>query len=107
MLVLSLVPVNEHAMSDVPNLDKLAHFLAYLGLTAGYAQLLVGRTSRWLLALGLTAFGIFVEALQVLVDWRSTEALDLLANTAGIAVGAWITAGRGATVLASLERRYG
>lgn len=106
MLVLSLLPLGG-AASRVPNADKLAHFLAYTGLMAGYAQLLLGWRSRCMLALGLFAFGMLVEALQSLVDWRSAETFDLLANTAGIAVGALLTTGRGATVLASLERRFG
>lgn len=106
MLILSLLPLGG-AASRVPNADKLAHFLAYTGLMAAYAQLLIGRRSRWVLALGLFAFGLLIEALQSLVDWRSADALDVLANAAGIALGALLTAGRGATVLAWLERRFG
>lgn len=77
------------------HIDKLEHFLAYLGLTAlGFAAL--GRRSVRLL-LAILVFGVAVEGLQaVLPTGRSGSVLDALANTAGagLAWTGWLWAER-------------
>lgn len=76
---------------DIPHIDKLAHFCAYLG----YALLAVlwVRTKKDLLGLFLLLFalGVAVELLQDFVPNRDRSILDILANSAGALVGAFLS----------------
>lgn len=75
--------------------DKGNHVLAFAALGA-LAELAFGPTwlRRRAAALGLLAFGAFIEAVQSTLPARSAEWPDLLADGAGIAIGmlsaAWV-----------------
>ncbi len=86
VIYLSLTPVPPEPDIDLG--DKLSHLIAYAGLMAWFGRVCVPRApvALWLLALGLT-----LEVLQGLSGYRYAEALDMLANTGGIAVG-WLAA---------------
>ncbi len=85
--VVSLLPVPPEAVEAAGG-DKLVHFLGYGALAFWFAQLFppAGRR-RWLVALGLTALGAGLEAVQALVPWRSTEGWDVLADALGACAG--------------------
>ena len=85
--------------SNVPSvesplpLDKAAHFVMYglLGLlaVAGWAR--AGRTPRLFVVLLLAALvGVIDEVQQLSVPNRSSEPLDWIADTAGIAVATFL-----------------
>ncbi len=71
------------------HVDKLVHltFFAVLAFT-GYRAF--GRRGRPWLLLGLFSFAMLTEWLQGFVPGRSASLLDLLANSLGIGVGAWL-----------------
>ncbi|HEX7039380.1 MAG TPA: VanZ family protein [Trueperaceae bacterium] len=82
-----------------PGSDKVAHAVAFLVL----AGLLTLATGRPLVAAALAVlYGASDEVHQAFVPGRSSDALDLVADTAGAALGAWLVAralrrrGRGA-----------
>jgi VanZ family protein len=65
--------------------DKFNHLAAFASLALA-AQL--GFRRRWLwVALGLLAYGGLIELLQALTPTRMGDVEDLLADTAGIALG--------------------
>ena len=72
-----------------PQADKLHHLwyfglLWWLGLEAGFR-------AGWPLALGLLAYGASIEIAQTLTSTRAASALDLVADSAGIALGWLVT----------------
>jgi VanZ family protein len=71
----------------VPGGDKLHHFIAYGILMAWWAQLIVVRRLR--LALAFVALGVVIEYLQPIVSNRFFEAMDMVANSVGVAIG-WL-----------------
>lgn len=84
--------------------DKLLHFAAYATLMLWFAQVFRPPLARLLLAIVLVAFGVGIEYLQGKTLTRQPEAIDVLANTAGVLIGgalAWTPAGR---TLAAFER---
>lgn len=102
---LSLAPLPPEA--ELGPSDKLNHLAAYFVLMDWHAQLSEGRGRRAALAAGFVALGIGLELLQGLTGYRSAEALDALANAAGVALG-WLAAPpRGPRVLAWVEQRLG
>ena len=82
--VVSLVPVS---VSGASGSDKLAHVLIYLVLS-GWFSLIAARTELlWRVFSGLIAYGLLIEVLQGLTDYRSYEIADALANGVGVAIG--------------------
>ena len=65
--------------------DKLFHFIGYFGLMVWYAQLLKRRMIAMLL---FSAMGVGLESAQLLVNTRSFEWADMLANVSGVVVAA-------------------
>ena len=86
-LVVSLTPpvLNESG----GHTDKLVHLAGYAVLMFWWAQLVTRR--RWKLALAVVLFGLAIELLQGLTPARQPDALDALANSAGVLVG-WLAA---------------
>ncbi len=81
--VLSLMP-------DPPGAgvsDKLLHFTAYAGLSAGFSTLVRFHRQLLWVVVGLIAYGILIEFLQGLTGYRFMETLDVLANSAGVMTG--------------------
>jgi VanZ family protein len=73
--------------------DKLNHVAAFGALAfAGLLSCPGSRSQRVAVFLGLLAYGGAIEILQLFVPGRACEWRDLLADAAGIAVGAGIAA---------------
>ncbi len=66
--------------------DKWLHAATFAGLTVWFAGIFA-RPAYWRIAVGLSAFGLLVEACQLLVSYRYADWVDIGANTAGIIVG--------------------
>jgi VanZ family protein len=71
----------------VRHADKLYHVAGYALLAAWSVQLFAPPT-LWLRLLGLLALGVGLEGVQALLPWRSADALDAVANAAGVGLGA-------------------
>ena len=66
--------------------DKWLHAITFVFLAIWFAGQYRPR-SYWRIAIGLVFFGVFIEACQRLVTYRSAEWFDIVADAAGIAVG--------------------
>lgn len=66
--------------------DKALHILAFLSLAVWFSGQ-YARRSYWRFAIGLLAFGAFIELLQGMTTYRAAEWLDLYADGVGIALG--------------------
>jgi len=84
VVVLSLIPV-EVDLGE--GRDKVAHFLAYGGLSLGFGMLFGGRGRQLRIALAFAAMGVALEFLQGLTDYRTFEIADMIANAIGAALG--------------------
>ena len=105
MLLFGIVPVPPALRWLMPD-DKVLHALAYAGLSASAAQILLDRRAR-LLAVGLLlAFGLAIECLQALTVTRQFELLDLAANAAGACLAWRLVGAREGSLLPRLEQRY-
>lgn len=71
--------------------DKLQHLAAYGGLMLWFAQAQTDRAQRRVTALLLIALGLGLELGQGLTGYRSLSIADMVANTAGVALG-WLAA---------------
>ncbi len=80
--LLSLMPVS----GDIGN-DKVGHILMYSFLSSWFSLLVMQNRSLWWVFFGLTAFGLLMEFLQGLTDYRSAEFADAIANSIGAAIG--------------------
>jgi VanZ family protein len=85
--------------------DKVYHFVGYFVLTAWYAQLYAASRHRYLLALSFLSLGVLLEFAQLLVNERSFELLDMLANGLGVLVAWLITRGRLSRLLLYCEQK--
>ncbi len=85
---LSLMPLGGPVI-DLPSSDKLLHAFAYVVLTLYFGEL-IGGGMRGLgrVVVGLLAYGVAIELLQMLSPPRSAELADLVANLAGMLIGA-------------------
>ncbi|QIZ75590.1 VanZ family protein [Ferrimonas lipolytica] len=88
LLLIALVLVSYFVFSQpvgtrisIPNLDKISHFGAFLGL-ASLLQLASGLRRRWQMV-WLTAYAALIEVVQYFLPYRSAEWLDLGADLAG------------------------
>lgn len=80
----SLLPAQ--AVGGLDN-DKLTHFASYLVLTLWFGGL-YGKPRNYLaIAATLIAFGAGLDLLQGLTETRHFDALDVIANAAGVGVG--------------------
>ncbi len=100
--VVSLGPQAESIAGEQPS-DKLLHLLVYAPLTVLFltAEVGVRRSAshrRAAAVIGaVVLYGAALEGLQAFLPHRTAEALDLLANGVGVALGTllWVTARRG------------
>jgi VanZ family protein len=75
-----------------PGGDKLEHVAAYLVLMVWFAGLQPRRTWRWV-ALALLGMGLVLEIAQGLMHMhRMADPVDMIANAAGIGLGAMAAA---------------
>ena len=81
--ILSLTP-----MPDVPvGNDKLGHFIAYMVVSSWFSLIAKRTSSLWWVMLGLIAYGLLIEFLQGLTDYRMEDLADALANSLGVVTG--------------------
>ena len=91
VLGFALAPAGDmHDMAIMPS-DKWLHGVTFAFLTVWFSGQYRPR-SYWRVALGMLAFGAFIELCQRMTSYRSAESLDLLADAIGIAVGLAIAA---------------
>jgi len=82
LAVVSLIPV-----PDLGGSDKFGHFFSYAMLSAYLSLLVEQRKSLWRILFGLIAYGLFLEFMQSLTDYRSGDLADALANSLGVTTG--------------------
>lgn len=83
--VLSLIPTGNS--SNLGNIDKLAHFLAYAVLSTGFSLVVQQRKSLWWIFFGLNGYGLLMEYLQGLTGYRTADINDAIANGIGVITG--------------------
>jgi VanZ family protein len=90
VIVSSLIPGGPPGR--FPGFDKVAHGGVYLVLMVWFAGLQPRRTWRWV-ALALLGMGLALEIAQGAMHMhRTADARDLLANAAGVGLGAMAAA---------------
>jgi VanZ family protein len=91
---------------DLPEGDKLGHFLAYGLLSAWSAWLFATRRARGLAAIALMLLGIAMELAQgAFTDDRMMELNDAWADAIGVLVGQLFALGRAQWLLRRLDAR--
>ncbi len=80
--------------------DKIYHFSGYFGVMAWYAQFI---RQRLLTVVLLVLLGITLEFAQMLVNTRSFEWADMLANVSGVVIAAIMIRGVLAKLLCFVE----
>jgi VanZ family protein len=105
-VVLSLIHPPQLGV-DVPDGDKVGHFLAYGLLSAWAVWLFPAWRAQGAAALALVALGVAREFAQGawttdrMMDWR-----DALADAVGVALGLWLARARAPDLLLRLEARW-
>jgi VanZ family protein len=93
-IVLSLIHPPQIGV-DLPDGDKLGHFLAYATLSAWSVLIFATRRNHWKAALSLVLLGIVMEFAQgVLTSDRMMDPRDALANTLGVLAGQLVALSR-------------
>lgn len=93
ILVLTTAPVpTPEGAEGVPHLDKLVHFLLYLGLGGSLGRALWSSRrasigAAWLAVSAGAGFGAANEWIQGLTSHRDPSTADWLADVAGVSVG--------------------
>ena len=92
---------------DVPDGDKIGHFLAYGLLSAWSACLFRSTRARWSAAAALVALGIVMELAQgAFTSDRMMDSYDAIADTVGVLLGQAMGLGRAAGFLQRLDARW-
>ena len=89
ILVFSVVPLKSSAIA-IPFLDKILHGLSYALLSFIAVNTLHLRKqprARFLSFLYVFSFGIFIEALQFFIPYRSFDTADIFSNFLGSFLG--------------------
>ncbi len=84
--------------------DKFFHALAYFVLMSWFAQIYHANVGRNFIAIILIAVGISLEFLQSLSLVRYYEIADMLANSAGVALGYFLTLTKARNFLVRIEK---
>lgn len=105
-IVLSLIhPPNLGV--DVPESDKIGHFLAYALLSAWSVWLFSSRRSHLLSAIALVLLGIAMELAQgAFTDDRMMDVRDAWADAIGVVVGQLFAFGPARSWLQKFEARW-
>ncbi|WP_045765407.1 membrane protein [Xanthomonas albilineans] len=104
LIYLCMIPQPPQLL-DMPEGDKVEHFLAYLLLAAGAVQLYAGPRAWTWAALGLLALGVGIEFAQgAWTSTRSADPFDALADALGVVAGMATVATPLRDVLWHLER---
>lgn len=88
VVALCYAPAPDLPGPDVPNLDKLAHVVAFLGI--GLAWRLSGLAPRRVLLLGLGLVLLTEVGQAVLPTGRTGDVVDAAADALGLVVGLWL-----------------
>ncbi len=75
----------------VGNIDKWMHAITFAGLTVWFAGQ-YRPNAYWRIAVGLLAFGLFIELCQRMLSYRTAEWSDVVADAVGIIAGLAIAA---------------
>ncbi len=102
-LIIALQPDPELQLSFDGG-DKLLHALGFACLMGWWGNVFPGRQARWIAACGCLAYGVLVEVLQWFNPPRTADALDVLADAVGIALGLLLLRTPLGRLLARLER---
>lgn len=84
--------------------DKFLHFSGYFGVTAWFAQLYQQSSFRRKKLVVFAMMGVILEFAQLLVNERSFEWADMLANCSGVIVAGALFHGRLGQVLRVFEK---
>ena len=84
VVVLSLVPLN---VDLDEGRDKIAHSLAYAGMSFWFGMLFAGRARQTGIAVAFAAMGVVIEFLQGMTGYRTFDPFDMIANGVGAALG--------------------
>lgn len=87
---------------EVPNGDKIGHFVSY-GILAWLAGNL--GWNKWRVWLGASLMGVAVECTQYFLPWRSFDVLDMLANSSGALLGILVVIAQQRWLLPCLAKR--
>ena len=68
------------------NADKWVHGIGFALLTVWFSGL-YARRAYWLIAVGLTGFGLLIEMTQRMISYRTADWMDVGANSVGIVAG--------------------
>ncbi|HEY0502114.1 MAG TPA: VanZ family protein [Lysobacter sp.] len=102
----SLLPADDLPAPLFDGVDKVEHFLAYLGLSAWAVMLFATRRAQALAAVGLIALGIGLEFAQGgLTASRQADSADALANALGVLAGLMLAPTPVARALLWLDRK--
>jgi VanZ family protein len=91
MPVMWFWPERRELVNWFVGVDKWLHGMTFAMLALWFSGQ-YRRGSYWRIGAGLIAFGIFIEACQRLVTYRSADWFDVVANTIGIVTGLLIAA---------------
>ena len=92
---------------DVPDGDKIGHFLAYALLSAWSVWIFASRRSHAVAAIALVLLGIAMELAQgAFTDDRMMDVRDAWADAIGVAIGQLFAFGRARSLLQSFEARW-
>ena len=105
LLCIALSLMAAPPIPDVPEGDKMGHFLAYALLAAWAVWIFRDTRGHRRAALALLALGVAIEIAQgTLTSNRTMDARDALADAAGILAGWWLAL-RWPALLQGLDRR--
>ncbi len=83
--IVSLLP--REALPETHLWDKLEHAAAYAILCVIGVVSYPRKRTRWVLLIGLVAFGTALELGQSFVPGREASSADVIANTFGVVIG--------------------
>ncbi len=78
-----------NSLSFIANFDKWLHGITFTALMLWFSGQ-YARHGYWRPGTGLVAFGLLIEIAQRTVPYRSADGMDLMADLAGISLGAAI-----------------
>ena len=105
-VVLSLIHPPQLGM-DVPDGDKIGHFLAYALLSAWSVWIFASRRNHLLSAVALVLLGIAMEIAQgALTDDRMMDVRDAWADAIGVLIGQLLAFGPARSMLQRFEARW-
>ena len=89
-LLVAFASLRPTGAAAIGSYDKLAHFIVYAIFAVLAYRLSLLKKSYWYLCLGIVFYSGLLEFGQSFVPGREMSALDLLANAAGVVLGALV-----------------